>query len=77
MPDGLDVDVAPRPCGRILLGKAVMHHSRARQRHGVGRLAHLVDVELPLHEGNDPPVVVVHEDRSRAQPSVSQALQRE
>jgi hypothetical protein len=41
------------------------------------RLAHLVDTELPLHEGDDPPVVEVGEDQSRAQPSVRRALQRE
>jgi hypothetical protein len=33
-------------------------------------------VEPPLHEGDDPPVVKVRENRRRAQPSVGQALQR-
>jgi hypothetical protein len=54
-----------------------VHQPRARQRHEVCRLVHLVDAELPLHEGNDPPVVEVREDRSSAQPSVRQALQCE
>jgi hypothetical protein len=38
---------------------------------------HLVDTELPLHEGDDPPVVEVRKDQSRTQPSVRQALKRE
>jgi hypothetical protein len=58
-------------------GEVVVYQPRARQRHGVGRLVHIEDAELPLHEGNDPPVVKVREDRSRTQPSVRQALQRE
>jgi hypothetical protein len=32
------------------------------QRRRVGHLAHLVNAELPLHEGDDPPVVKVRED---------------
>jgi hypothetical protein len=48
-----------------------------RQRHGVGRLVHLEDAELPLHEGDDPPVVEIRENRCRTQPGVRQALQRE
>jgi hypothetical protein len=47
-----------------------MYQPRARQRHRVGSLVHLEDAELPLHEGDDLPVVEVHEDRSRAQPGI-------
>jgi hypothetical protein len=54
-----------------------MYQPRARQCHRVGRLVHLEDAELPLHEGDDPPVVEVRENRGRAQPGVRQALQRE
>jgi hypothetical protein len=36
--------------------------------------ASLVDVELPLHERDDSPVVEVRENRSRALPGVRQAL---
>jgi hypothetical protein len=50
---------------------------RLRQRHGVGRLIHLENAESPLHEGDDPPVVEVREDRGCAQPGVRQALQHE
>jgi hypothetical protein len=32
---------------------------RARQRRRVGRVAHLVDVELPLHERDNLPVLTV------------------
>jgi hypothetical protein len=35
-----------------------------------------MNAELTLHEGDDPPVVQVRENRSRPQPSVCQALQR-
>jgi hypothetical protein len=38
---------------------------RARQHCGVGLLGHLEDAELPLHEGDDPLVVQVGEDRGR------------
>jgi hypothetical protein len=51
--------------------------NRERQRYRVSRLLHLEDAELPLHEGDDPPVVEVRENRGRAQPGVRQALQRE
>jgi hypothetical protein len=54
-----------------------MYQPRARQCHRVGRLVHLEDAEPPLHEGDDPPVVEVRENRGRAQPGVRQALQRE
>jgi hypothetical protein len=40
-------------------------------------LAHLEDVEPPLHEGDDPPVMEVRDNRSRAQPGVHQVLQLE
>jgi hypothetical protein len=46
------------------------------QRHRVGRLVHIEDAEPPLHEGDDPPVVKVRENRRRTQPGVRQALQR-
>jgi hypothetical protein len=32
---------------------------RTRQHRRAGRVSHLVDAELPLHEGDDPPVVEV------------------
>jgi hypothetical protein len=51
VPDGLKADGAPHPRGRILQGEAVVQQPRARQGHRVGRLAHLVDTDLPLHEG--------------------------
>jgi hypothetical protein len=50
------------PASRILLRKALRKEPRARQRHGVGRLVHLEDAELPLHEGDDPPVAEVREN---------------
>jgi hypothetical protein len=43
-------------------GEAIVQQLRARQRHRVGCVAHLVDAELPLHEGDDLPVVEVGED---------------
>jgi hypothetical protein len=52
-----------------------MQEPRVCQRRRVGHLAHLVNTELPLHEGGDPPVVKVREDRSRPQPGIRQALQ--
>jgi hypothetical protein len=75
--DSLKVDGAPRPRGRVLRGETVMYQPRAHQRHRVGCLFHLEDAEPPLHEGNDPPVVKVRENRGRAQPGIRQALQRE
>jgi hypothetical protein len=35
---------------------------QARQRHGVGCLAHIIDAELHLHERDDLPVVEVREN---------------
>jgi hypothetical protein len=54
-----------------------VYQPRAHQRHRVGRLVHLEDMELPRHERDDPPVVEVRENRGRAQPGIRQALQRE
>jgi hypothetical protein len=54
-----------------------VYQPRARQHHRVGRLVHLEHAELPLHEGDDLPMVEVRENRSRAKPSVCQALQHE
>jgi hypothetical protein len=48
---------------------------RARQRRRVRRIAHLVNAELPLHKGDDKPMMKAREDRSRPQPSVRQVLQ--
>jgi hypothetical protein len=56
---GLEADGAPRPRGRVFPREAVVQQPRTRQRRRVGRFAHLVDTELPLHEGDDPPVVEV------------------
>jgi hypothetical protein len=74
--DSLEVDGAPRPRGRVPRGETVVYQPRACQRHRVGCLVHLEDAEPPLHVGNDPSVVEVHENRGRAQPGVRQALQR-
>jgi hypothetical protein len=70
VPYSLEADGAPRPRGRVLQGEAVVYQPRARWRHRVGRLIHLKDAELALHERDDPPVVEVREDRSCAQPSI-------
>jgi hypothetical protein len=71
-----EVDGAPRPGGRVLPREGIPQQPRIRQRDGVRVLAHLEDEETPLHEGDDPPVVVVGEDASRGQPAVRQVLQR-
>jgi hypothetical protein len=54
-----------------------VYQPRACLRHRVGHLFHLEDAEPPLHEGDDPPVVKVRENRGRTQPGVRQDLQRE
>jgi hypothetical protein len=59
----------------VYSGGMVAQQLRTRQRHRVGRLAHLIDAELPLHEGDDPPMKEVREDRSRPQPGVCYVLQ--
>jgi hypothetical protein len=69
MPDGLEANGTPRPRGRIFPRKALRKEPRARQRRRVGRLAHLVNAELPLHEEDDPPMVEVREDRSCPNPA--------
>jgi hypothetical protein len=72
---GLEADGTPRPRGCVVPREALVQEPRTRQGRRVGRLSHLVDAELPLHEGDDPPMVEVGEDRSRAKPGVRQALQ--
>jgi hypothetical protein len=42
--------------------KAFVQQLRTRQRRRVGRVAHLIDAELPLYEGDDPPVVEIGKD---------------
>jgi hypothetical protein len=59
---GLEVDCTPRPRSRVLWRKALVQQPRTRQRHRVGLVAHLENVELPLHEGNNPPVMEVGEN---------------
>jgi hypothetical protein len=76
MQPSLEADGVPRPRGRVLWREAVVQQPQVRQRRRVGLFTDLVDAELPLHEGDDPPLVEVGEDRSRAQPGVRQALQR-
>jgi hypothetical protein len=53
-----------------------LQQPRARQQCGVGHVAHLEDVEFPLHEGNDPLVMEVGDDRGRSQSDVRQTPQR-
>jgi hypothetical protein len=66
----------PRPRGRVFPREAGVQQPRTRQRPRVGRFAHLVNAELPLHEGDDSPVVQVREDQGRPQPGIQQVLQR-
>jgi hypothetical protein len=51
VPPGLEADGAPRPRGRVFPREVVVQQLQMRQRRRVGRLAHVVDAELPLHEG--------------------------
>jgi hypothetical protein len=62
VPAGLEADDAPHPRGCVLPREALIQKPRTRQRHRVGRLAYIMNMELPLHEGDDPPVVEVRED---------------
>jgi hypothetical protein len=43
-------------------------------RDGVRVLVHIEDVEQPLHQGYDPPVMKIREDAPRGQPVVRQGL---
>jgi hypothetical protein len=74
-PHGPEVDGATRPHGGILLEEEIVQQPRLHQRHGVSLFMHLEDAEPPLHEGDDPPVVELGEDRGRRQPVVCQHLQ--
>jgi hypothetical protein len=76
VPDGPEVDGAPRPHGCILLRKEVGQQPRLRQRHEVSLLVHLEDVERPLHQRDDPPVMEIREDAGRVLPCICQVLQR-
>jgi hypothetical protein len=57
------------PAACVLLRKALRMEQRAHQRHGVGRLVHLEDAELPLHEGGDPPVAELSENEVAPSPA--------
>jgi hypothetical protein len=53
VPDGLEANGTPRPRGRIFLREVLRKEPRVCQRRRVGRLAHLMNAELPLHDGDD------------------------
>jgi hypothetical protein len=57
-----------RPALRLIARLAlVAMYSGGRRSFSSRERANDVNAELPLHEGDDPPVVEVGEDRSRAQ----------